>query len=297
MKVLFLNGGSPDYLCDSIFHGFKTLFGENIIDYPKIDYMYDNYPPENVRPTYGRGFTLFRTLSDVNVDRNNIVEKINDKFFDLIVWGSIRRNRNYINDFSLFETNKCIAFDGEDDQYCDLTLSSAIPYFKRELKEINNSFLNHISFSFPEEKIKNTISTKTQTTATVIPGILDTYKFHNEKDYYEDYQKSLFAFTWKKAGWDCLRHYEIIFNNCIPIFLDLENCPVHTLTFLPKELLIEAKNLKGIKIISENSKPKIEIDDDLFDMENYTKLLNAIFEESKNKLTTKAMVSYVLNKI
>jgi hypothetical protein len=297
MKILVVNSAEPEYMCDSIFHGLRSLFGESVVDFPKIEHMYNDAPPENEMVTYGRGFTMFRTLPNLSIDRTNILEKINSNFFDLIIWGSIRRNQSYLNICSIFKNNKCIAFDGEDREDFDWYVSTNIPYFKRELREISTSYLKPVGLSFPEEKIQNIISSKTQVNATVIPGFLDTYKFYNEKEYYEDYQKSLFAFTWKKAGWDCLRHHEIIFNNCIPIFLDLENCPVNTLTFLPKELLLEAKNLKGLKIISENNKPKIELDDMTFDMEKYSSLLRNIVNESKNKLTTKAMVSYVLNTI
>ena len=52
------------------------------------------------------------------------------------------------------------------------------------------------------------------------------------------YKKSIFALTYKKAGWDCLRHYEILMNGCIPLFLDIKNCPTNTLSTLPKEQLI-----------------------------------------------------------
>jgi hypothetical protein len=29
----------------------------------------------------------------------------------------------------------------------------------------------------------------------------------------------------KKGGWDCLRHYEIIGNGCMPYFENIEKCP------------------------------------------------------------------------
>ena len=43
----------------------------------------------------------------------------------------------------------------------------------------------------------------------------------NESDYYKDYQRSYFAITCKKGGWDCLRHYEILANAVSPTFLIL----------------------------------------------------------------------------
>jgi len=49
----------------------------------------------------------------------------------------------------------------------------------------------------------------------------------------------MFAITKKKAGWDCARHYEIIFNHCLPIFENIESCPKNIMTLLPKNLLFE----------------------------------------------------------
>jgi serine/threonine protein kinase len=40
-----------------------------------------------------------------------------------------------------------------------------------------------------------------------------------------------------------MRHYEILGNNCIPYFVGLEDCPKNTLANLPKELLLEAREL------------------------------------------------------
>ena len=78
-----------------------------------------------------------------------------------------------------------------------------------------------ISFSIPECKILKKIPEKKKLLAHIIPGRLNTYIFSDESDYYLDYQDSVFGITCKKAGWDCLRHYEILANGCIPLFLDL----------------------------------------------------------------------------
>ncbi len=66
----------------------------------------------------------------------------------------------------------------------------------------------------------------------------DSYNFSNERDYYEDLRESKFGITTKRAGWDCLRHYEMAANgavlcfkqldtkpaNCAPLGLDHSNC-------------------------------------------------------------------------
>jgi hypothetical protein len=84
----------------------------------------------------------------------------------------------------------------------------------------------------------------------------------------------------KKAGWDCLRHYEILANNCIPYFTDLKECPDRTLINLPKELLLEAKEL------AHN-----------FDEQKYLIILKELFEYTKQHLTTKQLAQYVLNHV
>ena len=82
----------------------------------------------------------------------------------------------------------------------------------------------------------------------------------------------------KKAGWDAMRHYEILANKCIPYFIDLENCPSQTLTNLPKELLLKGKK------VTEN-----------FDDKEYFSILNEVFEYTIKNLTTKQLAKYVLN--
>ncbi len=91
-----------------------------------------------------------------------------------------------------------------------------------------------ISFSIPEEKIiKNSpIKTKLfpkhivdQEVASQIEGSVTSYAFESEADYYQDLQTSKFGITTKRAGWDCLRHYEIAANGCVPCFRDLDKKP------------------------------------------------------------------------
>ena len=68
-----------------------------------------------------------------------------------------------------------------------------------------------ISFSIPPEKIIDYVPTKTRITASIIPGDLSTYIYKTEESYYQGYRDSFFGVTMQKAGWDCMRHYEIVF--------------------------------------------------------------------------------------
>lgn len=91
-----------------------------------------------------------------------------------------------------------------------------------------------ISFSIPEEKIVQHLPVKTKTFGQHIvdeevhrqvEGSKIKYAFDNEKDYYEDLQKSRFGITTKRGGWDCLRHYEIAANGAVICFRSLDEKP------------------------------------------------------------------------
>ena len=102
-----------------------------------------------------------------------------------------------------------------------------------------------ITFPVPEckiidDKIDKHFSNKTRWLAFIRPDRRGTYIYHDEKSYYNDYRSSFFAYTSKKAGWDCMRHYEILANGCIPLFRDLNKCPENTMTHFPKQLVMEA---------------------------------------------------------
>jgi hypothetical protein len=161
-----------------------------------------------------------------------------------------------------------------DDSISIHPLSTKHPYFKRELT--TDQYIP-IHFAIPECKIANNEVDKIQEYGKIIPGQIG-YIFDNEYEYYGDYNKSYFGVTMKKAGWDCMRHYEILANNCIPYFIDLENCPKYTLTNLPKEILIEARELANN-----------------FEEQKYFSILNELFEYTKNNLTTKHLAKYILN--
>jgi hypothetical protein len=100
-----------------------------------------------------------------------------------------------------------------------------------------------ITFSIPNDKIVVEIPLKTKFLSNLVPGDQTTYIYKTEKDYYNEYKKSLFATTYKKAGWDCMRHYEILACGCIPYFPNIENCPSKTMYHLPKKLIIEGNKL------------------------------------------------------
>ena len=91
--------------------------------------------------------------------------------------------------------------------------------------------IRRIAFSFPAEKIVKELPQKTKlfpchiVDPEVVANLPDsriTYAFADEAEYYADLQASKFGITTKKAGWECLRHYEIAANGSVPCFRDLD---------------------------------------------------------------------------
>jgi len=146
--------------------------------------------------------------------------------------------------------------------------------------------LHPISFSIPDTKLCKGFPIKTKFMSDLIPGDASTYIYDTEEDYYKEYQHSYFAITKKKAGWDCMRHYEILANRCIPYFIDIQHCPENTMALLPKNLFIDAIKLH------DNYKNK-QLDESF--IEQYRTLQEKFTEYTKNTLTTDKMATYVLN--
>lgn len=141
-----------------------------------------------------------------------------------------------------------------------LTPVSKVKYFKRELIGEGAAYSldrfwprplrkyiglpensKPISFSIPEEKITQVNpldKVKDFPTHIVDPDVAGYFKnsfysstgsdkhiFSSEDDYLEDLRRSRFGITTKRAGWDCLRHYELAANGCVLCFRDLDAKP------------------------------------------------------------------------
>ena len=91
-----------------------------------------------------------------------------------------------------------------------------------------------ISFSVPEEYIVEKIPVKDrdffdhvvdEDTASCIPGSSVRPPYESERAYVDGIRRSRFGITRKRAGWDCLRHYEFAANGCVPCFRFLDRKP------------------------------------------------------------------------
>jgi hypothetical protein len=155
---------------------------------------------------------------------------------------------------------------------------------------VSDSFSNIYSlpYSIPDECIVSTeqaLSAKKYEIAYVNPSDRTTYIYGpgQQEEYYQMYRESRFAYTCKKGGWDCLRHYEIMANGCIPIFTGLEKCPEKTLCTFPKELLLHAYT--ELLPWEETAEKKMK----------YAFYLSKMMENMREYGTVSKMAEYVLN--
>jgi hypothetical protein len=282
MKILFIGAGkSPDYMCDTIFHGLKTVYGNNVYENTDHWYLFDDTSSKEY-VSRSKYFTLYGNLPSKLknvISAKEIKKSIKAKEFDFVVYGSIWRCTDY---FSIVSKNypkeKIIFIDGEDHTQIHKFFFRRGVYFKRELDhKIADVF--PICFGIPESKIIDRITDKSGIMAHIIPGELSTYIYETEEDYYKGYRSVCFGITKKKAGWDCLRHYEILANGCIPYFINLKGCPSETMHLFPKELILKTNNMIENKII---------------DIEEIKRYSEELLIYTRNYLTTKRIMQYML---
>ena len=290
MKILYVTdhrkifkascGFISDYMNDLLFHGLYELFGDDVTDSTQIVSLYRDQQ-QNVDPkTLWGGFTAFWLIGDNKIDRSDIEQKIKRRYYDLIVYGAFNRCDDY---FRLvrrkYPASRILLVDGADETTLS-PLHKKYPYFKRELTDdIKNAF--PISFGIPEQKMRQAPEmSKDQTLGSIIPGVKETYTFTTEPSYYDDYYRSYYGVTTKKAGWDCMRHYEILGNYCLPYFPGLESCPVNTMHEFPRELVKQ-----GMMLLHARH----------FDKDRYQELVDKVYRHTLDHLTTRAVAKNVID--
>ena len=143
MKILYIHSNNDniqfynDYMNDFLLHGLRELYGENVVDYPGCWYLYEdeiNKRKYQEKRFWGKGFTVKNILNEFNsINREDIQQKIKNKYFDLVIYGSIRRSDQFLDEVIKYD-NKFIFIDGEDDDLIENKYSRMGLYFKRELK-------------------------------------------------------------------------------------------------------------------------------------------------------------------
>ena len=291
MNILYVSRGDHiDYQDDCLFLGLKEHFGSSVVDVNKRYHCYTTYDVHKLKGLYGKGFTVTKILEEDNTDRTDIVNKIKAQFFDYIIYGSINRCTDFLQEATkVYPKKKIILVDGEDETTYHPLFAEKYPYFKREKIHKDSSF--PISFAIPTSKIQP-LKQKTKEIAHILPGDNSTYIFNNEQDYYNDYSMSRYGVTVKRSGWDCMRHYEILANNCVPLFFDIDKCPQYTLTMFPK---LKAYHLFKDCLTTKNG--NMFLDTGLITDADYEIIQDFFINFTKNYLTTYALAERVINKI
>jgi len=285
MKILWIakhDKPDSDHQCDHLFHGLRTLLGPDIVDVVRADRAYTS--------SFGEGklfndlsFTFGGLLPDIEVDRTDISNKIKNRYFDFVFYGSIYRDKTFLSEvYVSYPRSKRVFIDGEDEQFFTSEKGEGF-YFKRELLAYDPDVIP-IQFAIPRQKIVDVIPVKKHLWSPVDSRDKRTY-VTNESEYYKQYSESYFGYTTKRGGWDCLRHYEIIAAGALPYFEGLENCPAATMELLPKRELILARRLCDTW------------EDDFKHQELWNDLSLNVRTVLKNHLTTEALAKRVLDRI
>ncbi|MFK7789309.1 MAG: hypothetical protein AB8C95_07465 [Phycisphaeraceae bacterium] len=155
-----------------------------------------------------------------------------------------------------------------------------------------------ISFCIPESLIVDAVPKKEQATGQGISRGRRKYKFGpgDQQAYYADYQQSYFGLTYRKGGWDCMRHLEIMANGCLPFFPGIDECPRFTMAHYPKVLIekiyrhyASAISIKGFELSFDTEALQDWQDD-------YDAYVREAIDHTKQHLTTRVMADYVLDK-
>ena len=216
----------------------------------------------------------------------NILLHSNSTMCWIMSFFSETKTQRYIPKTNFYKSQSLGKID-DTDVLIDVAPLSHHDVYNVHLHTYLKSSIFPLSYCIPDEYIvgDEVLNNKISLIAPLSPGDASTYVFgpDQEEDYRKMYQTSLFAHTRKKGGWDCLRHYEILGNGCIPIFKDLQQCPPTTMTTFPKELIMEA----NVKLLPWNFNNKT-----LYD-EYWKKIMGHVRENCSASATT----NYFMDKI
>ena len=263
LKILFLTDDREDYLADGLLHGLRQLPGLELVDYPRKECMYEGGRQSRVAPEFGvrgGGFSLYGLLKEPEgaIDRSFIWQRLAAGWFNAVLisnvwrqWGSILQWRE------LLATQPLLLLDGDDDQrlyprsgtrlrqfgigtgLTNLLQQPTTHIFKRELTNRSRKWglrlnIHPLAFSIPESLISSKLPNKSHLFPSHIVdrdlsdrlGASANYVFADEQSYRSDLACSRFGITTRRAGWDCLRHYEIAAAGAVICFRDLAKKPV-----------------------------------------------------------------------
>ena len=322
-KILFVAENSGvDYMTDCLLHGLYALLPVQVYLTSDLWYMFEGNNIDALSALYGKGFSVTNRIpADKKAvhDEKTVKENIKNHFYDVVIFGSVFRCLDYLDDvLKVYKKNEIIFVDGEDydlstawelkrvirgnlsfikkcyaisveifKKYEKRRRKSAIDlakkgiYFKRELCDRDCEYMYPVSFAISEEDVVKSVPDKERDMAFIVPGDKSTYIYDNERDYYDGYKIARRGKTTKKMGWDCMRHYEILANGCIPYFPNIQNCPTYTMANFPKNIIIETNRLFDEGKMTEGA---------------YKYFAEYLLDYTRRYLTTKELAKYVLSK-
>jgi len=262
LRILFLTDDREDYLADGLLHGLRQLPGVELVDYPRKECMYEGGRHCRVAPEFGvrgGGFSLYGLLHEQEgaIDRSQIYRRLEAGWFNAVVLSNLWRQWGLLMQWrELLARQPLLLLDGDDDERLyprsgtrfrqfgfanglNALLQTADTHiYKRELTNRSKPWglclqVHPLGFSIPAAVIFDSVPAKTQMFQTHIVDreLLELtagskeHFFVDESAYRSDLGAARFGITTRRAGWDCLRHYEIAASGTIPCFRDLNNKP------------------------------------------------------------------------
>jgi hypothetical protein len=148
------------------------------------------------------------------------------------------------------------------------------------------------------------INQKTQVVSEAKPGEPCSQLWGSNKiAYYDQYQKSMFAYTWRKGGWDCNRHVEILRNGCVPYMHDIGACPPYTMALYPKKTMLQILALPGFNQATYETTQwpvnwkvaqPLTLDEKLFDKDSYQTIVSYLLKYTYYYLNPQNHIDYIL---
>jgi hypothetical protein len=226
VRILYLTHAVPDYLSDDLLYGLRALLGADVVDYPRKDVLYRSSP---LRPLanalYGAGFHCFG-LDDTVVDRSDLAAKVAGGHFDMILNSSAWRIACPLHP-------RLGVIDGEDRPALHSRYLGRVPlYWKRELLQ-PRADVEPILFALPDflddatvlprvkahhASFRMTSGIRRELAAAFPPQ----YTFSSWREYQRDIKQSWFAISPRGGGYDCQRHYEILGQAVLCLFVDAQ---------------------------------------------------------------------------
>lgn len=221
-------------------------------------------------------FDQFRLFSKISKKQSKCKIVVLDGSDNPSLFPFVSIKRRIINDFwSFFISFRNTEYFKREYDKNKILWNNAESYIPMRMinKVLSQRIIKPISFSIPAEKIvtnHKSFELKKLFSRHIVDKEVanhveksffsstgsDQYIFKNESDYYNDLQNSKFGITTKRAGWDCLRHYEIAANGCVICFKNLHLKPKECAPFgLNESNCISYKNyddlMQKISIVNE----------------------------------------------